>query len=244
VGARDAAAGLRAAWLAGALVGLDCAEAGFDVACAPVLDLAVPGATGAIGDRAFAAEPERVAALGGAFAAGLLAAGVQPVAKHAPGHGRALVDSHETLPHVEDHAPLDADILPFAANAGLPWMMTAHVVFAGLDAERPGTLSPAVIAQTIRGRIGFAGVLVSDDLAMGALTGRPGERASASLEAGCDLALHCSGRIEDSAAVLAAVPPCAPATLRRLADARALAAACRQALDRAALDAELAGLLA
>lgn len=239
----DAAAGLRAAWLAGALIGFDCAEAGFDVACAPVLDLAVPGATGAIGDRAFAAEPDRVAALGGAFAAGLLAAGVQPVAKHAPGHGRALVDSHEALPHVERHAMLDADMLPFAANAGLPWMMTAHVRYEALDPDRPATLSPGVIAGVIRGRIGFKGVLVSDDLCMGALSGDPGARAAAALAAGCDLALHCSGRFEDSAAVLAAVPECAPLTLGRLAAARVRAESSRQSLDRPALEAELDGLL-
>lgn len=241
--ARDAAGGLRAVWLTGALIGLDCAESGFDVVCAPVLDLAVPGATGAIGDRAFAAEPDRVAALGGAFAAGLLAAGVQPVAKHAPGHGRALVDSHENLPHVGRDVPLDADMLPFAANAGLPWMMTAHVRYEALDPDRPATLSPGLITGVIRGQIGFSGVLVSDDLCMGALSGEPGERAAAALAAGCDLALHCSGRFEDSAAVLSAVPECAPATLGRLAAARARAEASRQPLDRAALDAELDGLL-
>ena len=241
--ARDPAAGLRAAWLAGALVGLDCAEAGFDVACAPVLDLAVPGATGAIGDRAFAAEPGRVAALGGAFAAGLLAAGVQPVAKHTPGHGRAIVDSHESLPHVGTDAPLDADMVPFAANAGLPWMMTAHVLYEALDPGRPATLSPFVIGAVIRGRIGFAGVLVSDDLAMGALSGEAGQLAGAAVAAGCDLALHCSGRFEDSAAVLAAVPECSAATLDRLAAARALAQASRQDLDRPALEAELGRLL-
>jgi beta-N-acetylhexosaminidase len=239
----DAAAGMRAAWLAGALVGLDCAEAGFDVACAPVLDLAVPGATVAIGDRAYAREPHRVAALGGAFAAGLLAAGVEPVVKHAPGHGRAMVDSHEALPHVRHDAPLEDDMVPFAANAGLPWMMTAHVVYEALDPDHPATLSPGVIAGTIRGRIGFAGVLASDDLNMGALSGEAGERAAAALDAGCDVALHCSGRLADSAAVLAAARACTAETGGRLDAARALARASRQALDRAALEAELAGLL-
>ncbi len=213
------------------------------MACAPVLDLAVPGATGAIGDRAFAAEPDRVAALGGAFAAGLLAAGVQPVAKHAPGHGRAMVDSHEALPHVGSDVPLDADMVPFAANAGLPWLMTAHVLYEALDPVRPATLSPLVIGAVIRGRLGFAGVLVSDDLAMGALSGEPDARAAAAVAAGCDLALHCSGRFEDSAAVLAAVPECSAATLDRLAAARALAQASRQDLDRPALEAELGRLL-
>ena len=235
--------GERAAWLAGALVGLDCAEAGFDVACAPVLDLAVPGATVAIGDRAYAEAPDRVAALGGAFAAGLLAAGVEPVVKHAPGHGRAMVDSHEALPHVSRDAPLEDDMVPFAANAGLPWMMTAHVLYEALDPDRPATLSPNVIAGAIRGRIGFAGVLVSDDLNMGAIGGEPGGRAAAAVAAGCDVALHCSGRLADSVAVLAAVPECSPATGERLDAARALARASRQVLDRSTLEAELAELL-
>lgn len=244
VHARDSAAGLRAAWLVGALIGLDCAESGFDVACAPVLDLGLPGATAAIGDRAFAADPVRVAALGGAVAAGLLAAGIQPVAKHAPGHGRATVDSHEALPHVRADADLGADAAPFAANAGLPWMMTAHVVYEALDPAHPATLSPRVIGQAIRGRIGFDGVLVSDDLAMGALAGAPGALAAAAIAAGCDLALHCTGRIADSASVLAAVPECSPMTLDRLAAARSLAGASHLPLDRAALEAELAASLA
>ena len=163
---RDPTAGLRAAWLTGALIGLQCAAAGFDVACAPVLDLRVPAAHDVIGDRAFGEAPEVVAALGRVMADGLLAAGVQPVGKHAPGHGRAGVDSHHDLPVVHETA-LDADIAPFAANADLPWLMTAHIVYPVWDAQLPATLSPAVIGQVIRGRIGFDGVLVSDDLAMG-----------------------------------------------------------------------------
>ena len=242
--ARNSTAGLRAAWLLGALIGLDSAEAGFDVACAPVLDLGMPGATAAIGDRAFARDPDVVAALGGAMAAGLLAAGIQPVAKHAPGHGRATVDSHEALPHVSADADLGADAAPFAANAGLPWMMTAHVVYEALDPTRPATLSPEVIGTVIRSRIGFGGVLVSDDLAMGALSGAPGVLAAQAIDAGCDLALHCTGRIEDSRAVLDAVPDCRPATLDRLAAARRLARVSRVPLDRASLDAELPALLA
>ncbi len=230
----------RAAWLQGALIGAEAAAAGFDVVCAPVLDVRHPGASDVVGDRAFATDPATVARLGAAMAAGLMAAGVQPVAKHAPGHGRARADSHAELPHV---AGLDAgDLMPFAANADLPWWMTAHVVFDGID-DRPATLSAKLIAGTIRGELGFRGLLISDDLAMRALSGPPAARARAAWDAGCDLALYCPG---DAATgdVLAAAPALSPAVLARLRAARAAAAAARQTLDVAALTAERAGLIA
>jgi beta-N-acetylhexosaminidase len=154
----DPQAGRRAAWLTGALIGLQCAEAGFDVVAAPVLDRRVPGASDAIGDRAYAEDPEAVGLLGAAMANGLLAAGIQPVAKHLPGHGQALVDSHLELPRV-DTSDLEPDVLPFRMNRALPWAITAHILYIALDAERPATLSPAVISQVIRKRIGFAGWL-------------------------------------------------------------------------------------
>jgi beta-N-acetylhexosaminidase len=256
---RDMRLGLRAAWLTGALIGLDCAESGFDVACAPVLDLRLPGAHDVIGDRAFAEDPSTVARLGRAVAAGLLAAGVQPVGKHAPGHGRARVDSHKDLPVVEanesfervirvsgdsacdDHA-LDADFLPFALNTDLPWMMTAHILYRGLDPSAPATLSAKVIGRVIRGKIGFAGLLVSDDLAMQALSGTPAERALAALGAGCDVALYCPGDAEGTEAVLRAVPRITPAAAERLESAWALARGRRLALDPASLLAERNGM--
>jgi beta-N-acetylhexosaminidase len=241
--ARDARAGLRAAWLTGALIGLDCASVGIDVACAPVLDLRLPGMHEVIGDRSFGPEPERVAALGRAMAGGLLAAGVQPVGKHAPGHGRARVDSHLALPVVDD-TDLTDDIYPFSRNSDLPWMLTAHITYRALDPEQPATLSPRVIAEVIRGRIGFAGVLASDDLAMEALSGAPAERTVAALGAGCDVALYCPGDATGNAAVLAACPPLSEAAVERLAAARALAAARRVSLDGEALAAERDRLLA
>ena len=231
--AADAPAGLRAAWLTGALIGLEAGAAGIEVVCAPVLDRAVPGATAAIGDRAFAADPDAVGELGAAFAAGLLAAGVQPVGKHAPGHGRAAADSHLELPRLD--AIIYDDLVPFSRCAHLPWMMTAHIVYAAQDAHHPATLSPTIIADTIRGDLGFTGVLVSDDLAMHALTGAPGERADAALAAGCDLALHCSGVLADSAEVLADCPAPTEAALQRLRGAVFLADRSRQRLDAAAL---------
>jgi len=240
----DEAAGARATWLTGALIGLECRGAGLDVVCAPVLDLQVPGAHDVIGDRAYSADPDVVARLGRAMADGLLAAGVQPVAKHVPGHGRAAVDSHLDLPSVEAGQDLADDVRPFTLCAGLPWMMTAHILYLGLDPNRPATLSEFVIQRIIRGRIGFQGVLVSDDLAMNALSGSPGERAARAVTAGCDLALHCSGVLSDTADVLQGSPDIADAALTRLAAARGMAAAARRTLDGAALADERDALLA
>jgi beta-N-acetylhexosaminidase len=183
-----------------------------------------------------------VAALGRAMAEGLLAAGIQPVGKHAPGHGRATLDTHHALPAV-DQAGIEDDLAPFIANAWLPWLMTAHIVYSGWDPARPGTLSPIVIRQAIRGRIGFSGVLCSDDLAMNALQGTPRERALGALAAGCDIALYCTGDAAGNAAVLGAVPALSPPARAGMAAARALAAARRQGLDAAALAAERAVLL-
>ncbi len=239
---RDRAAGLRAAWLQGALIGSQCAAAGFDVVCAPVLDVRAPGASEVVGDRAFGTDAQAVAALGGAMIEGMLAAGVQPVAKHAPGHGRGMVDSHLALPEVES---VDAaDLLPFQRNAGVPWLMTAHMRYRQQDPANPATLSAAIIAEVIRGRIAFAGVLVSDDLAMGALTGEPDARAAAALAAGCDVALYCPGDARGTRAVLAACPALSAIAVHRIATARALAAARHLALDPAAMETERALLLA
>jgi beta-N-acetylhexosaminidase len=239
----DHAAGLRAAWLTGALIGLDAAASGFDVVTAPVLDLAIPGASQAIGDRAWHADPNAVARLGRAAAAGLLAAGIQPVGKHAPGHGRAEVDSHTTLPRVPAF-DLQADCLPFALNADLPWVMTAHILYPAWDPTFPVTLSPAVIGRIIRGRIGFKGVLVTDDLAMRALSGTPTELALQALAAGCDLALYCPGDPAANAALLAACPGISQVATERLAAARELAAHRPLALDYDALAAERDRLIA
>ena len=241
--ARNQAAGLRAAFLSGALIGMQTAEAGFDVVAAPVLDVARPGAHGVIGDRSFGTEPEHVGRLGRAFAAGLLAAGVQPVGKHAPGHGRAKADSHLSLPVVEAN-DLDADLRPFVLNADLPWAMTAHILYPAWDAGLPATISAAVIGRIIRGRIGFQGVLVTDDLAMRALTGTPAETARAALAAGCDIALYCAGDLAETEAMLAACPPMTAAAAGRLAAARALAAHRRVAMDAALMADERDRLLA
>ena len=231
--ARDPAAGRRAAWLTGALIGGDCAGAGFDVACAPVLDRALPDAHDVIGDRAYAADAQSIATLAGAFAEGMLSAGVQPVGKHLPGHGRAGVDSHLSLPELSG---IEAeDLAPFASLAWLPWMMTAHIRYRDDDPLLPATLSPSILRRVVRERLGFDNLLISDDLAMQALSGTAGGRAAQALAAGCDVALHCSGRIEDSADVLDSAIPLREATRARLDRARILARSRRHRLELDAL---------
>lgn len=237
--ARDPGAGLRAAWLTGALIGAELADYGIDVACAPVLDLAIPGADPVIGDRAFGPDPDHVALLGRALAEGLMAAGVAPVMKHIPGHGRAEADSHLALPVVKaDRAALARDLVPFARNADLPFAMTAHILYPAFDARHSATLSPLVIGEVIRGEIGFQGVLVSDDLGMGALEGPLPARAGAAFAAGIDLALHCSGVLAENEALLEAAPDLSPALAAKLAAIRARLGEILRPLDPARLRAE------
>ena len=238
---RDPAGGIRAAWLTGALIGIDCRRAGFDVVAAPVLDRRVPGANDVIGDRALGRAPQAIADLGQAVARGLLAAGVHPVAKHVPGHGRAILDSHLAMPELDRIEPDDLE--PFRLLAWLPWMMTAHIRFRHHDAANPATLSKPILQGVVRGQLGYRNLLVSDDLAMQALSGPAGARAAAALEAGCDIALHCSGVFEETAEVLARVRPLDAPALHRLAAARAIVEQHRRPLDARLLAAERDGLL-
>ncbi|MFY9641040.1 MAG: beta-N-acetylhexosaminidase [Rhodomicrobium sp.] len=198
----------RSARLCAQAMAHDLHALGFNTACAPVLDVPVPGADNIIGDRAYGDSVEIVAELGGAVAEGLLAGGILPVMKHIPGHGRATADSHLALPVVD--TPLGelraADFAPFRALNHLPMAMTAHVVYTAIDANAPATVSAKVIGDAIRGFIGFDGLLMSDDLSMYALSGTLEERTLASLAAGCDLALHCNGKMEEMAAVAMASP--------------------------------------
>jgi len=188
----------------GRALGAMVRAAGFDVAAAPVLDLRYEFADAVIGDRAISSDPQTVAVLGGEMARGIIAEGVIPVMKHIPGHGRATADSHLSLPRIAE-ADLEADFYPFIANNALPWAMTAHIVYEQIDAEFPATVSPKVIRDVIRRKIGFAGTLLSDDLAMAALSGTPAERALAALAAGCDLALYCPGDMAGNLGILEAL---------------------------------------
>jgi len=237
----DPEAGCRAVRLNYQLMGLRLRDLGINVNCVPVLDIPIPGAHDVIGDRAFGRDPSSVARLGRAAAQGLLDAGVLPVIKHMPGHGRAAVDSHLDLPVVDTPYPeLEAsDFCPFQDLSDLPLGMTAHVVYSAIDPERPATLSPVVIEKVIRQQIGFDGLLMTDDLSMEALQGSPGERTQRALEAGCDVILHCNGSLEDKAEVAAACPPLADRSARRAERALAFLAPAPPSIDPRQVETEI-----
>jgi len=214
--AADRDAGLRAAYLTGRLIAADVLRYFLNVPCLPVADVPAEGSHDIIGDRAYAREPGAVAALARQVAAGVLAAGALPVVKHMPGHGRARVDSHVALPEV--NAPreaLERDLAPFRALAGLPLGMTAHVRYRAIDPEAPATLSPAAVAL-IREEIGFDGLLMSDDISMGALGGHLVESAVRAHRAGCDVVLHCNGNLAEMRRLADALPPLGGAAAQRL----------------------------
>jgi beta-N-acetylhexosaminidase len=202
---------------------LDLAEVGITVDCLPLLDVRHPGAHDVIGDRALGAEPLRVAALGRAVLDGLARGGVVGTLKHIPGHGRAQTDSHKGLPTVTaSEAELEIDLAPFRALASAPAAMSAHVRYTAWDAENPATLSPIVIDEIIRKRIGFDGLLLTDDLDMDALWGNVHERAARAIEAGCDVALNCWADMEDMVGIAHTLSEIGEAAAARLD--RALAA--------------------
>jgi len=218
IAARDLAQAMEQVRLNYRLIGAELAELGIDVDCAPVADVPVPGAHDVIGDRAFGHDPEQVAALARAAMNGLLDQGIMPIVKHIPGHGRAMVDSHLSLP-VVDNAKNDlqsSDFKAFSLLKDAPWAMTAHVVYKSIDPDAPATTSAKVIAEIIRGEIGFDGVLISDDLSMKALGGSFAERAQASLAAGCDLVLHCNGDMEEMRGVVSGTGQITAPTQKRL----------------------------
>jgi len=216
-------AGLRAAWLGARLIAADLHPLGINVDCLPLADVPVPGSDSVIGDRAYGATPGQVAAIAGAVAEGLQAGGVLPVLKHIPGHGRATADSHVRLPTVNaPRAELEvADFAAFRPLQRLPLGMTAHVVFTACDPVLPVTTSVTMIRDVIRGFIGFDGLLMSDDVSMGALSGSIGERSRAALAAGCDVVLHCNGKLDEMQAVAAAAPELGGEAGRRAAAAMA-----------------------
>jgi beta-N-acetylhexosaminidase len=242
---RDRKAGFAAARLCGRLIAGDLEPLGITVDCAPVLDVHRPETHEVIGDRAFSDDPGLVAALAGAYAAGLAEGGVITVIKHVPGHGRAAADSHLELPVVTASRKEleELDFAPFRALATLPWAMTAHVLYTALDDKRPATTSPPIIKDIIRGWMGFDGLLLSDDLSMQALHGSFGERTHASLAAGCDVVLHCNGQMAEMREIAEAAHTITAAGARRLE--RSLHARRKpQAHDAKQLDAEMKTLLA
>ena len=211
-------------------IGLLLAEVAVNVDALPVLDVRQPGATDIVGDRSLGGEPMQVAALGRAVLDGLASAGIVGIVKHMPGHGRALVDSHKALPVVEaDEEELAVDLAPCRALADAPMGMTAHLVYTAWDSERPASQSPTVIADIVRGRLGFDGFLMSDDIGMSALKGGFAERARGVIEAGNDAVLHCSGDRMEMEAVASAAGRLSEAGEARLARAMASARPCEGA---------------
>jgi beta-N-acetylhexosaminidase len=233
-----------ATYLNARLIAHDLAELGINVDCLPVLDVPVPGAHDIIGDRAFAHDPTTIIELGRAQIEGLLDGGVLPVMKHIPGHGRAGADSHLDLPRVSATvAELSAaDFVTFRSLSHCPIAMTAHVVYESIDPQRPCTTSPKVIRDVIRGEIGFDGLLMSDDLSMKALDGPLSVRAKAALFAGCDLALHCNGDMDEMREVASEVKDLEGLAAARSQRALALLSV-PSPFDSAAAEARLAELL-
>ncbi|QZH73882.1 MAG: beta-N-acetylhexosaminidase [Erythrobacter sp.] len=216
------ASAIQAARANAQLLALDLNEVGITVDYLPLLDVRVEGAHDVIGDRALGAEPMQVAALGRAVLDGLARGGVAGCIKHMPGHGRAAVDSHKDLPVVTaSDAELETDIAPFARLAHAPMAMTAHIRFTAWDAEHPATQSEFVIEQIIRKRIGFSGLLLTDDIDMQALGGTIPERSALAHKAGCDVVLNCWAKLDEMQGTVNALPAMSEVTAARLEQALA-----------------------
>ena len=240
----DSALGLTAARLSARLIADDLIQTGVTVDCLPLADVPVAGADAVIGDRAYGTEPGKVAAIARAVTDGLEQGGILPVLKHIPGHGRATADTHFSLPVVDTPESVleKTDFAAFQALADLPMAMTAHVVFSAVDAAHPATTSAKMIERVIRGSIGFQGLLMSDDVSMNALAGSIAERTRAAFAAGCDVVLHCNGKLDEMHQVARETPELSGKAMQRAQ--RALAARKPpQAFDRTAARAELDALI-
>jgi beta-N-acetylhexosaminidase len=240
----DSAFGLKAARLCARLIADDLIRIGVTVDCLPIADVPVAGADAVIGDRAYGTEPGKVAAIARAVTEGLEQGGILPILKHIPGHGRATADTHFSLPVVDtpESELKNTDFAAFQPLADLPMAMTAHVVFSAVDAAYPATTSATMIERVIRGVIGFQGLLMSDDVSMNALAGSIAERTRAAFAAGCDMVLHCNGKLDEMQQVAGETPELSGQALERAR--RALAARKPPlAFDRAAARAELDALI-
>jgi beta-N-acetylhexosaminidase len=240
----DRKLGLTAASLSARLIAADLAELGITVDCLPLADVPVAGADAVIGDRAYGTTPDKVAAIARAVTEGLEQGGILPVLKHIPGHGRATADTHFRLPEVATcKKELEqTDFAAFQPLADLPMAMTAHVVFSALDPAHPATTSATIVHQVIRGVIGFQGLLMSDDVSMSALSGSIAERTRALFAAGCDIALHCNGKLDEMRQVARETPGLSGKALERARRALASRKA-PQAFDRLRARAELDALV-
>ncbi len=240
----DGKAAEQATFLNYRLIAEDLASLGINVDCAPVVDLLFADAHDIVGDRAFGATPEQVARLARKACEGLLAGGVIPVIKHIPGHGRARCDSHAELPVVSASVKelTQSDFAPFKLLADQPWAMTAHILYTDLDAKEPATLSKKMI-RLIRKDIGFDGVLISDDLSMNALKGTLAERAKKTVKAGCDVLLHCNGKLAEMQEVAKEAPKISKQINARLARGFAMLPKRKETLDVAATTKKLQQLI-
>jgi beta-N-acetylhexosaminidase len=230
--------------LSARLIAADLGELGVNVDCLPLADVPIAGADAVIGNRAYGTEPSKIAAIARAVTEGLEQGGVLPVLKHIPGHGRATADTHFKLPEVDtSKAELErTDFAAFQPLADLPMAMTAHVVFSALDPAHPATTSATIIHQVIRGVIGFQGLLMSDDVSMNALSGSIAERTRAILAAGCDMVLHCNGKLDEMREVVRETPELSGKALERAGRALASRKA-PQPFDRLKARAELDALI-
>ncbi|MEL6746592.1 MAG: glycoside hydrolase family 3 N-terminal domain-containing protein, partial [Pseudomonadota bacterium] len=226
------------------LMASDLRACGINTNCAPVLDVIQPGAHDVIGDRAYGNDPATVTALGQVFADAHMASGIVPVMKHIPGHGRAPADSHVSLPVVD--APLEelvrTDFLPFETLRQLPAAMVGHVLYTELDPAQPASTSAPIVQEVIRHHVGFDGLLIADDVGMGALEGTMRERTARVLAAGLDLALHCNGALEEMEQVAEAAGPLGSAAQARYTRALSLTTQ-KHAFDRVAAMAILSEMM-
>src|SRR3984885_2271118 len=240
----DPSLGLIAARLRARLIAAALGDLGINVDCLPLADVPIAGADAVIGNRAYGTEPSKVAAIARAVTEGLEQGGVLPVLKHIPGHGRATADTHFRLPVVDTpRAELErTDFAALQPLADLPMAMTAHVVFSAIDPAHPATTSATIIEQVIRGVIGFQGLLMSDDVSMNALAGSIVERTRAIVAAGCDMVLHCNGKLDEMREVARETPELSGKALAR-AQAALASRKIPQAFDRVAARAELDELI-
>jgi len=216
------ATAIEAARLNAQAIAVSLNEVGITVDCLPLLDVRQPDANNVIGDRALGSEPMRVAALGRAIIDGLQRGGVVGVVKHMPGHGRTNVDTHKALPTVTaSDEELELDLTPFKTLKDAPMGMTGHLLFTAWDSDTPSTLSKTIIQDIIRDRIGFDGLLYTDDLDMEALPGSVPDRAERAQQAGCDIALNCWAKMDDMVGIAGRLMPMSDKTKQRLDDAMA-----------------------
>jgi len=240
----DPACGLTAARLSARLIADDLSKLGISVDCLPLADVPVAGADAVIGDRAYGTDPVKVALIARAVTGGLEDGGILPILKHIPGHGRATADTHFRLPVVasSENELKTTDFAAFQPLADLPMAMTAHVVFSVFDSAHPATTSATMIERVIRGLIGFQGLLMSDDVSMNALAGSIAERTQAIFAAGCDVVLHCNGKLNEMRDVARQTPELSGRALQRANEALA-SRKVPLAFDRTAARAELDALV-